>query len=89
MRSRYRLSCPSLNALIGTIAIMTIAGGFAPASAAADSPDPKPPQVSVDFLFPPSPLIQAGKPRLVYEMCVTNYVPLTYYAGRDQGFRGK
>ena len=34
--------------------------------------------MSVDFLFPPSPLIQAGKPRLVYEMRVTNYVPLTY-----------
>jgi len=57
---------------------MTVACGLARASAAADPPDPKPPQVSVDFLFPPSPLIQAGKPRLVYEMRVTNYVPLTY-----------
>jgi hypothetical protein len=56
---------------------MTFACGLARASA-ADPPDPKPPQVSVAFLFPPSPLIQAGKPRLVYEMRVTNYVPLTY-----------
>jgi hypothetical protein len=72
------LGISPLNALIGTIAIMTFASGLARASAAADPPDPKPPQVSVDFLFPPSPLIQSGKPRLVYEMRITNYVPLIY-----------
>jgi hypothetical protein len=44
----------------------------------ADSRDPKPPQVSVDFFYPPSLLIQHGTPRLVYEMLVSNYVPLTY-----------
>jgi hypothetical protein len=33
----------------------------------ADSRDPKPPQVSVDFFYPPSLLIQHGMPRLVYE----------------------
>ena len=78
MRSPYQLPSSSLTAVIGTIAIMTVAGGLAPAIAAADSSDPKPPQVSVDFLFPPSPLIQVGKPRLVYEMRVTNYVPVPY-----------
>jgi hypothetical protein len=60
------------------VAITIVASGLSPEIASADSPDPKPPQVSVDFLFPPSPLIQAGKPRLVYEMRVTNYAPLTY-----------
>ena len=44
----------------------------------ADFRDPKPPQVSVDFFYPPSLLIQHGRPRLVYEMRVSNYVPLTY-----------
>ena len=54
MRSPYQLPSSSLTAVIGTIAIMTVAGGLAPAIAAADSSDPKPPQVSVDFLFPPA-----------------------------------
>jgi len=40
--------------------------------------DLKPPQVGVSFIFPPSPLIQASTPRLVYEMVLTNYVPVTY-----------
>jgi hypothetical protein len=44
----------------------------------AQTPDPKPPQVSVEFFYPPSPLIQYGTPRLVYEMRISNYVPLTY-----------
>ena len=44
----------------------------------AESRDPKPPQVSVDFFYPPGLLIQHGTPRLVYEMRVSNYVPLTY-----------
>jgi hypothetical protein len=44
----------------------------------AESRDPKPPQVSVDFFYPPGLLIQHGMPRLVYEMRVSNYVPLTY-----------
>jgi hypothetical protein len=67
-----------LKALIGTIAVIIFECGLALASAASDPLDPKPSQVSVDFLFPPSPLIQSGKPRLVYEMRITNYVPLTY-----------
>jgi len=40
--------------------------------------DLKPPQVTVDFIFPPSPLIQYGAPRLVYEMVITNYLPMGY-----------
>jgi murein DD-endopeptidase len=44
----------------------------------AQEPDPTPPQVSVDFFYPPSPLIQHGTPRLVYEMRVSNYVALSY-----------
>ena len=43
--------------------------------AQAEQPDPLPPQVSVDFFYPPSPLIQHGTPRLVYEMRISNYVP--------------
>jgi len=49
-----------------------------PPNAFAHPVDPKPPQVSVDFFFPPSPIIQYGTPRLVYEMRISNYVPLTY-----------
>ena len=40
--------------------------------------DLKPPQITVDFVFPPSPLIQYGAARLVYEMVITNYVPVGY-----------
>lgn len=46
--------------------------------AAGDSPDLKPPQVTVNFIFPPSPLMQDGTARLVYEMVITNYVPFAY-----------
>ncbi len=40
--------------------------------------DLKPPQITVDFVFPPSPLIQYGAVRLVYEMVITNYVSAGY-----------
>src|SRR5690242_20954053 len=46
------------------------------ANSGLQPPDPKPPQVSVGFFFPPSPLIQYGTPRLVYEMRISNYIPL-------------
>jgi hypothetical protein len=59
-----------LAVLAATLALAS-AGG-------AESRDPKPPQVSVDFFYPPGLLIQHGTPRLVYEMRVSNYVPLTY-----------
>src|SRR3974377_1995756 len=49
-----------------------------PANAWAQAPDPKPPQASVEFFYPPSPIIQHGTPRLVYEMRISNYVPLSY-----------
>ena len=48
------------------------------ANAWAQEPDPKPPQVSVEFFYPPSLIIQHGMPRLVYEMRISNYVPLSY-----------
>ncbi len=48
------------------------------ASAPSAMTDPKPPQVTLDFIFPPSPLIQHGTARLVYEMVITNYVSLAY-----------
>jgi hypothetical protein len=48
------------------------------ASAQAAAIDPKPPHVTVNFIFPPSPLIQHGTARLVYEMVITNYVPPAY-----------
>src|ERR1700682_1678103 len=51
-------------------------GSAAPALAAVI--DPKPPQVTVNFIFPPSPLIQHGTARLVYEMVITNYVSPAY-----------
>jgi hypothetical protein len=46
--------------------------------ATGSAPDLKPPQVSVDFIFPPSPLIQYGAACLVYEMTITNYVKVGY-----------
>jgi hypothetical protein len=59
--------------------------------------DLKPPQVTVTFIFPPSPLIQDGTARLVYEMVVTNYVAIAYtlesigveYANRQVSFSGE
>jgi hypothetical protein len=47
-----------------------------PASSAG--PDLKPPQVTIDFIFAPSPLIQDQSARLFYEMVISNYVPITY-----------
>jgi hypothetical protein len=64
--------------LIWLVAIFCTALGMNSADMWAQSPDPKPPQVSVNFFDPPSPIIQHGTPRLVYEMRVSNYVPLTY-----------
>jgi hypothetical protein len=46
--------------------------------ARAEQPDPMPPQVSVDFFYPPSVIIQHTTPRLVYEMRISNYVPRSY-----------
>ncbi len=64
--------------LIWVVAVFCIAMAINCADARARGLDPKPPQVSVDFFDPPSPIIQYGTPRLVYEMRVSNYVPLTY-----------
>ena len=54
----------------------------APVRSAAGAPsavtDPKPPQVTLSFVYPPSPLIQHGTAWLVYEMVLTNYVPPPY-----------
>ncbi len=52
--------------------ILMIHAGPAPGS------DLWPPQVTVDYFFPPSPIIQYGTPRLVYELRLLNYVPATY-----------
>jgi hypothetical protein len=46
---------------------------FAALSAHSQSVDPKPVQVTADFVFPPSPIFQEGKQRLVYELLLTNY----------------
>jgi hypothetical protein len=35
------------------------------------------PQVKLNFIYP-SPLIQEGTARLLYEMIITNYVPSAY-----------
>ena len=40
--------------------------------------DPYPPQMSVSFLAEPSPIVQDGSTRLVYEMAVTNYAKSRY-----------
>jgi hypothetical protein len=52
--------------------VLTVAG------ASAVAIDPNPPGLTVDYYFPPSPLVQAGTYRLVYEMRLTNYTPLIY-----------
>jgi hypothetical protein len=61
---------------------LTISFCLSPVGSSAAAPtaatDPKPPQVTVNFIFPPSPLIQHGTARLVYEMVITNYVPAAY-----------
>ena len=40
--------------------------------------DLRPVQLAADYYFPPSPIIQYGKPRLVYELRLLNYIPTTY-----------
>jgi len=49
-----------------------------PSNLFAESPDLKPPQVTVNYIFPPSPLIQDRLTRLFYEMVITNYIPIDY-----------
>lgn len=44
----------------------------------ASGTDIKPPAVAVNYLFPPSPIIQYGTPRLVYELLLLNYASATY-----------
>jgi hypothetical protein len=44
----------------------------------AESPDLKPPQVTANYIFSPSPLIQDRHTRLYYEIVITNYVPIAY-----------
>jgi hypothetical protein len=44
----------------------------------SQSVDPKPVQVTADFVFPPSPILQAGIQHLVYELRLTNFGSLTY-----------
>ena len=61
--------------LIVSTCFLTAAGAR---NAWSQSPDPKPPQVSVAFFFPPSPLVQHGISRLVYEMRISNYPPISY-----------
>jgi hypothetical protein len=56
--------------------MLTIILSGSPSS--AGSPDLKPPQVTVRFIFTPSPLIQYGAARLFYEMVITNYIRDAY-----------
>jgi len=70
-----RLSAQILMKLSLLIILVTFLPTARSWSAGADL---KPPQVMVDFVFPPSPLIQYGAARLVYEMVITNYVAVSY-----------
>jgi hypothetical protein len=51
---------------------------FVGVSGYAQSVDPKPVQVTADFVFPPSPIFQAGVQHLIYELILTNYGSLNY-----------
>jgi hypothetical protein len=44
----------------------------------AQTVDPRPVQVAASFIYPPSPLLQAGTQHLVYEMLLTNFGSSTY-----------
>jgi hypothetical protein len=68
---RRKYFSPMLGALLVSALALAV-------DARAQRPDPKPPQVGVEFFYPPSPIIQHGTPRLVYEMRISNYVPLAY-----------
>jgi hypothetical protein len=61
---------------------LTILLSLAPIRLASAAPatltDPKPPQMTASFIYPPSPLIQHGSAWLAYEMVITNYIPPTY-----------
>lgn len=49
-----------------------------PAISWAAGVDPNPPQVSVDFYYPPARLTQHGTQWLVYEMRLSSYPPVAY-----------
>jgi hypothetical protein len=51
---------------------------FLASSSFAQIVDPRPVQVTVDFVFPPSPILQAAVQHLVYELRLTNYSYLSY-----------
>jgi Peptidase family M23 len=44
----------------------------------AQTIDPKPVQITVEFLYPPSPFLQSGVQHLVYEIRLTNYSFMPY-----------
>lgn len=46
--------------------------------ASPTEPDLKPPQVTANYIFPPSPLLQDHRTRLYYEIVITDYIPLDY-----------
>jgi hypothetical protein len=46
--------------------------------AIAETTDLKPPQISANYIFPPSPLLQGHEARLYYEIALTDYIPLDY-----------
>jgi peptidase M23-like protein len=63
--------CNRLGALLVVWAVEAVAGR-------SQSVDPKPVQVTVDFVFPPSPIFQTGVQHLVYELVLTNYGSQNY-----------
>ena len=61
------------------LSLLIILATFLPTARSwSASADLKPPQITVDFVFPPSPLIQYSAARIVYEMVITNYVAVGY-----------
>jgi hypothetical protein len=68
----------NLGQLTGRCVFAAMLLALAGLDARAEQPDPMPPQVSVDFFYPPSVIIQHTTPRLVYEMRISNYVPRSY-----------
>src|SRR5260221_9883612 len=65
--------------LTATYLVIAILFSLAPIRpAVAATADPKPPQVTASFIYPPSPLIQRGTAWLAYEMVITNYIPPSY-----------
>jgi murein DD-endopeptidase MepM/ murein hydrolase activator NlpD len=78
IKQEHRDELKADRTVLGPYILFSLAPIHLAVAARAALADPKPPQVTASFIYPPSPLIQYGTAWLVYEMVITNYIPPSY-----------